>query len=167
MTATMKATTAATPDTSTLLRILQEGYGPGAWHGADMRAALADLDARAAFRRPAPGRHNAAEIAVHHAFYLRSVAERLSGGEQPPFPFEGDDWFALDDERAMKWPRIVALVESLQGQLVAVVTAIGAGEIRSPKSPAEQLELVLGITCHAVYHAGQIQLVKVLTAGAA
>ena len=164
MTATMKATTTAAPDTSTLLRILQEGYGPGAWHGADMRAALADLDARTAFVRPAPGRHNAAEIAVHHAFYLRSVAERLSGSEQAPFPFEGEDWFELNDEGRTKWAKIAALVASLQEQLVAVVTAIGSGEIRSPKSPAEQLDLVLGITCHAVYHAGQIQLVKVLTA---
>jgi len=167
MTATMKATTAAALDTTTLLRILQEGYGPGAWHGADMRAAIADLDARAAFRRPAARRHNAAEIAVHHAFYLRSVAERLSGAEQPAFPFDGEDWFELDDERKMSWAEIVALVASLQERLVAVVTAIGRGEIQSPKSTAEQMELVLGITCHAVYHAGQIQLVKVLTSGAA
>ena len=166
MTATMKATTTTTPDTSTLLRILQEGYGPGAWHGADMRAALADLDARTAFLRPAPGRHNAAEIAVHHAFYVHSVCGRLTGREEAPFPFAGEDWFVLDDERAMKWAKVVALVESLQEQLVAVVTAIGEGKIRSPKSPAEQLDLVLGITCHAVYHAGQIQLVKVLTANA-
>lgn len=167
MTSTMKATTEATTDTSTLLRILREGYGPGAWHGPDMRAALADLDARTAFRRPAPGRHNAAEIAVHHAFYLRSVAERLTGAAQPPFPFEGDDWFELDDEKKMKWPKIAKLVESLQEQLVSVVEGIGDGRIRSPKTPAERLELVLGITCHAAYHAGQIQLVKVLTQGAA
>lgn len=166
MTSTVKATTQATTDTSTLLRILREGYGPGAWHGPDMRAALADLDARSAFRRPAPGRHNAAEIAVHHAFYLRSVAERLSGVTQPPFPFEGDDWFDLDDERKMKWSKIVKLVESLQEQLVSVVKSIGDGTVESPKTAADQLELVLGITCHAAYHAGQIQLVKVLTAGA-
>lgn len=166
MTTATKATSATTPETNTLLRILQEGYGPGAWHGADMRAALADLDARMAFQRPAAGRHNAAEIAVHHAFYLRSVAGRLTGIEPPPFPFAGDDWFELNDERQMKWSKIVAVVESLQEQLVAAVTAIGNGEVRSPKSSTEQLDLVLGITCHAVYHAGQIQLVKALSRSA-
>ena len=167
MTTATKATTITTTDVSMLLRILQEGYGPGAWHGADMRAALADLDARMAFQRPGAGRHNAAEIAVHHAFYLRSVAGRLTGIEPAPFPFAGDDWFELNDERQMKWTEIVALVESLQEQLVEAVTAIGNGEVRSPKSSTEQLDLVLGITCHAVYHAGQIQLVKALARSAA
>ncbi len=167
-TATMtKTNVSTTPDAALLTRVLREGYGPGAWHGADMRAALADLTPRTAFLRPAPGRHNAAEIAVHHAFYVRSVAGRLSGVEPAPFPFAGEDWFTLDDERAMKWPAIVALVEDLQQRLVEVVDAIGAGTIRSPLSPSEQLDLALGITCHAVYHAGQIQLVKVLTASKA
>ena len=48
-------------------RVLQEGYGPGAWHGADLRAALTDVTPALAFWRPAPGRHNIAEIALHHA----------------------------------------------------------------------------------------------------
>jgi hypothetical protein len=26
-------------------RVLNEGYGPGAWHGADLKAALADVAA--------------------------------------------------------------------------------------------------------------------------
>jgi hypothetical protein len=38
------------------LRILAEGYGPGAWHGPNLKAALADVTAEAAFRRPGPGR---------------------------------------------------------------------------------------------------------------
>ena len=55
-------------------RVLNDGYGPGAWHGADLKAALADV---------APAR-----------------------------------------------------------------------------ADAERFKLVLGITCHAIYHAGQIQLIK-------
>jgi hypothetical protein len=39
-----------------------------------------------------------------------------------------------------------------------------AGRSRSPLGPAQQFDLILGVTCHAVYHAGQIQLVKVLIA---
>ena len=36
----------ATPnglDARVLARVLEEGYGPGAWHGPDLRAALADV----------------------------------------------------------------------------------------------------------------------------
>src|SRR6185503_15381589 len=49
-------------------RVLNEGYGPGAWHGADLKAALGDVGAALAFWRPAAGRHNIAEIALHHAY---------------------------------------------------------------------------------------------------
>jgi hypothetical protein len=49
-------------------RVLNEGYGPGAWHGSDLKAALADLNPALAFWRPGAGRHNIAEIALHHAY---------------------------------------------------------------------------------------------------
>jgi len=146
-----------TLDPALASRIVREGYGSGAWHGPDLRAAIDDVPAAMAFRRPASGRHNIAEVAVHHAFCVRSVIERL-GGTVEAFPFQGEDWFALNDESAMKWGGIKELLESLQAQLAAVV----AEPSRSGLSADERLNLVLGITCHAVYHAGQVQLVKVL-----
>lgn len=159
----MSSSTVPTPNVSLepalLSRIVREGYGPGAWHGPDLRAAIADVSTSSAFRRPAPGRHNIAEIVVHHAFYVRSVIERL-GGTPDAFPLEGEDWFALNDERAMQWSAITALLEALQTQLASVV----ATPPRDGKTADEQLDLVLGITCHAAYHAGQIRLVKVLAA---
>jgi hypothetical protein len=53
-------------------RILEEGYGPGAWHGNDMKAAVADVSAEDAFWRPGRQRHNIAELALHHAYFVRS-----------------------------------------------------------------------------------------------
>lgn len=81
MSTTTVAAPAASVDSALASRIVREGYGPGAWHGPDLRAAITDVAAKAALRRPAPGRHNIAEIALHHAFYVRSVIERL--GERP------------------------------------------------------------------------------------
>lgn len=153
-------------DTTLLTRVLTEGYGPGAWHGPDLRAALEGVSSEAALRRPAPGRHNIAEIAVHHAWCARGAAGRLAGVEPPPFPLEGDDWFEIADERRLTWREIVSLVETEQQRIADAIEGIGAGTIASPLSPAERFDLVLGITCHAVYHAGQIQLVKKLAAAA-
>jgi hypothetical protein len=151
-------------DPRVVSRLLEEGYGPGAWHGPDLKAALADVSPRAAFWRPGPGRHNIAEIALHHAWCLRSVTERLSGTAPGPFPLEGEDWFDVPDERRIEWPAIQGTVEELQRRLAGVVADIGAGRIESPLPESERFDLVLGVTCHAVYHAGQVQLVKVLGA---
>jgi hypothetical protein len=112
-----------------------------------------------AFWRPAAGRHNIAEIAVHHAYYVRSVRAQLSGQEAEAFPLEGEDWFDLSSDR-MSWTDIQALVDSQQQRLMSVAAAIEAGTASSPLDEADRFNLVLGITCHAVYHAGQVQLIK-------
>ncbi|HYK82662.1 MAG TPA: DinB family protein [Gemmatimonadales bacterium] len=162
--ATVKTALPPKLDPRIAARLLEEGYGPGAWHGPDLKAALADVSSQAAFRRPGAGRHNVAEIALHHAWCVRSVAGQLSGKAAAPFPLEGADWFELPDERRLSWTAILAILEEQQRGLAAVVADIGSGRIKSPLPEPERFDLVLGITCHAVYHAGQVQLVKVLTA---
>jgi hypothetical protein len=138
-------------------RILREGYGPGAWHGPDLRAALADVTPDLAFWRPAEARHNIAEIALHHAYYVRSVRGQVSGKTLEPFVLEGDDWFAVPDASALPWPKILAVVEEEQAALAASIGEVGQ---RAALPEDERFGLVLGITCHAVYHAGQVQLIK-------
>ena len=147
-------------DGRVLARVLEEGYGPGAWHGSDLKAALADVPAELAFRRPAPGRHSIAEIAVHHAYCARSVRGQLSGTAPEPFVLEGEDWFPLPDETRLTWPAILEAVDAEQRRLAEVVADIRAGRVKRPLSDADHFDLVLGVTCHAIYHAGQVQLLK-------
>src|SRR4029078_10484402 len=52
-------------DSSILSRLLDEGYGPGAWHGADLRAAVADVSDTTAFWRPPSRPPNLADIDLH------------------------------------------------------------------------------------------------------
>jgi hypothetical protein len=160
----VKTATANRGDSSVLTRVAREGYGPGAWHGPDLKAALGDVAAEQAFRRPAPGRHNIAEVALHHAFFVRSVRGQLAGVVPEPFVLEGEDWFEVSDESRLTWSQILDVVESQQRQLTETIADLGAGRVR-PSADVEPLDLVLGITCHAVYHAGQIQLVKKLIQG--
>jgi hypothetical protein len=141
-------------------RILQEGYGPGAWHGPDLKAALADVDGALAFWRPAKGRHNIAEIALHHAFVLRNVRAQLSGKPSEQFVLEGEDWFEVGSEKAISWKKVRATLESQQEKLAALVAGIESGTVKSAVADADRLNVVLGTTCHAVYHAGQISLIK-------
>lgn len=146
-------------------RLLNEGYGSGAWHGPDLKAALADVTADVAFWRPASGRHNIAEIALHHAYCARAVRGQLSGASLEAFVLEGNDWFAVSDQAAITWPEILVVVETNQQGLASLVSDIAANRVSSPLPDAERFDLVLGITCHAVYHAGQVQLIKRLNVG--
>src|SRR5262245_46461559 len=102
-------------------RVLNEGYGPGAWHGADLKAALAGVSPALAFWRPAAGRHNIAEIALHHAYCARAVRSQIAGRSAEPFVLPGEDWFDLSDATILSWPTILAVVDTEQQRLGALV----------------------------------------------
>jgi hypothetical protein len=148
-------------EASILSRLLDEGYGPGAWHGADLKAAIADLSDTTAFWRPGVGRHNIAEIALHHAFCAHSVIGQLTGEDPGAFVVEGSDWFELPGT-TLSWETVRSTVDATQQRLAGVVADIGSGALKSPLDDRARFDLVLGVACHAVYHAGQIQLLKVL-----
>jgi hypothetical protein len=178
----MSATATRTPSPTglpadTFNRILDEGYGPGAWYGSDLRAAIADVTPATAFRRPAEGRHNIAEVALHHAYWVGQITAKLTGGhpnaqsprvgdpggEPTAFPLVSkEDWFDLNDESRLTWAAIAALVDTSQQRLSRAVGEIASGARVSPLSEAERFDVVIGITGHAAYHAGQIQLIKKL-----
>lgn len=165
MTATMTKTDIPNDlDTRILARILEEGYGPGAWHGPDLKAALADVPSELAFWRPSTERHNIAEIALHHAYYVRDVRGRLTGKDPEPFVVEGQDWFTLAGASALSWAAILETVEREQRHLIDTIATLKPAD-SAGSAAAERLDLVLGITCHAVYHAGQVQLLKKLATG--
>ena len=147
---------------SVLARTLEEGYGPGAWHGPDLKAAIGDVDDDLAFWRPATERHSIAEIALHHAYHLHHVRSRLTGEPPSPFLLAGDDWFALPSASDLSWAQIQTLVDTGHKRINDTVRAVAEGRTSSPLTAVEQFDLVLGITSHAVYHAGQIQLLKKL-----
>ena len=141
-------------------RVLSEGWGPGAWHGADLKAAITDVTPAVAFWRPAPGRHNIAEIALHHAFFARSVRSQISGRPAEPFVLPGEEWFEVNDEKAIPWAKVQAALDLEQQRLAELITSVETVTTSSPLAATERFNLVLGIACHAIYHAGQVQLIK-------
>lgn len=160
-TATKTPTPAGIPAES-LRRVLDEGYGPDAWYGSGLGTAISDVSAEDAFRRPAKGRHNIAEIALHHAFWTREIRRRLTGNVNEPFPLDGDDWFELEKNSPLAWKAVVATVETEQKRLGEALSAIAKGKLKSPLSLEECFDQTIGIAGHGAYHAGQIQLVKKL-----
>ena len=156
----MSTTTSTDTTISRGARVLQEGYGGEAWHGPDLKVALTDVSTALAFWRPAPGRHNIAEIAHPPRLRLRTrSAGRLS--EAPPEPFvlvvrDGEDWYALSGPKdKLTWEDILAVVDTSaaaprDARHRHPTPAGSAAGSRTPNASRSSL----GITCHAVYHAG-------------
>ena len=65
-----------------ILTLLDEAYEERTWHGPNLRQSLRGVSARQAARRPAPGRHNIWELAVHAAYWKYAVRRRLTGEKQ-------------------------------------------------------------------------------------
>jgi len=163
-TATKTATPTGLP-AATFNRILDEGYGTGAWYGSDLRTAVADVTAAQAYKRPAKGRHNIAEVALHHAYWAAQIASKLTGTPAAAFPLDGEDWFELATDKALPWKKVVATLDAAQQRLSQAVSEVASGARTSPLGEAERFDIVIGISEHAAYHAGQIQLIKRLIEG--
>ena len=160
-----KTTTPIGLPASVFNRILDEGYGAGAWYGSDLRSAVADVPTAQAFTRPATGRHNIAEVALHHAYWADQITSKLTGTPAAAFPLEGEDWFDLPTGKTLSWEKIVATLDAAQQRLSQAVSEVASGARTSPLGEAERFDLVIGISEHAAYHAGQVQLIKKLVGG--
>jgi DinB superfamily len=156
------------PEIALLLGLLDEAFDAKAWHGPSLRLSLRGLTARDAAWRPAPGRHNVWEIAVHAAYWKYVVRRHLSGAARGSFALRGSNWFARDaalGERA--WRADGALRVGEQRALRAAVARQRPRELSRKPAGARhtRLALIRGAAAHDLYHAGQIQLLKRLRRG--
>ena len=147
-----------------LLDILDEGYEKKSWHGPNLRQSLRRLSPAEASWRPAPGRHNIWEIAVHAAYWKYAVRRRLRGDKRGSFSLKGSNWFARPDtsgEDARAWKADLRLLEQEHVKLRQAI----ADYLRGQGSHVP-LRIIFGVAFHDVYHAGQVRLLKRLQAGA-
>jgi hypothetical protein len=143
-----------------VLQILDQGYEQKAWHGPNLKQSLRGVTAKNAAWRPAPGRHNIWEIALHAAYWKYVIRRRLRGGPRGSFSLPGSNWFVRPASRTEEaWRRDRAVLDEEHRKLRAAVAAMRRA--RSRKVP---WAWVFGVAFHDVYHAGQIQLLKRLHA---
>ena len=148
--------TQAAQNPSLLLQILEQGYDRPAWHGPNLRQALRGVSGKIAARRPASGRHNIWEIAVHAAYWKYVVRRRLRGEKRGSFALKGSNWFPRPIELSEKaWRADLALLEEEHCKLRETVADCLAAHIE----PLPE-RLIFGAAFHDVYHAGQIQVIK-------
>jgi hypothetical protein len=155
------------PEIELLLAILDEAYEKQAWHGPNLRGSLRGISAEQAAWRPAPQRHNIWEMAVHAAYWKYAVRRRLTGDKRGSFPLKGSNWFHRPDSLSEKaWRDDLKLLSEQHRQLRSVIAQTDPARLNEKvqSSRITTVWTIYGIAAHDVYHAGQIQLVKRLTA---
>lgn len=150
-----------------LLRLLDQSYDNKAWHGTNLRGSLRGLTPGEAAWRPAPGRHNIWEIAVHAAYWKYAVQRRLSGAKRGSFVLKGSNWFPRQENLTpAAWKVDLKILEETHRHLYRTVADLPPSALRRklPGSSSTVEALIYGVASHDVYHAGQIQLLKRLQA---
>ena len=158
-----RAGRAVDPRIELLLEILDQAFDRRGWHGTTLRGALRGITPAAALWRPAPGRHNIWELAIHAAYWKYAVRRRLAGDAAASFERKPSNWPALPDPSDLKaWKKDVALLEVEHARLREVVSGLTPADLerRSPKGVWTYAEEIHGVAAHDLYHTGQIQLIK-------
>lgn len=141
-----------------LLALLDEGFSRKTWHGPNLMQSLKGLNAEQAAWRPAPGRHNIWEVALHSAYWKYAVRRRIEGGKRGSFVLKGSNFFARPEKGKVTenaWKADRALLAKEHQALRAAMEKV----LRSPRSE-KLLPMIYGIAFHDVYHAGQIRLLR-------
>ena len=145
-----------------LLQMLDDAYDHHAWHGTNLRGALRGVTAEEAQWRPANGRHNIWELALHCAYWKYTVRRRITGEKRMSFARKGSDWFPLPDEPSERaWREDLALLESEHRALRALISKLTPEQLHEKRHRRyTNMQMLYGVASHDLYHCGQIQLLK-------
>ena len=153
-------------DIKTLLSVMDQAFKGPAWHGTPLWGSLRGVTAEVALRRPAPGRHNIWELALHTAYWKCAVRRRLTRDDSVAFPRSGSEWPPLPPvPTEAAWQADKALLRQEHMLLREVVSRFPAGRLgqKAWRSRYTNRATIEGVASHDLYHCGQIQLVKKLT----
>src|SRR2546427_3210566 len=108
-----------------ILTLLDEAYEKRTWHGPNLRQSLRGVSAMQAAWRPAPGRHNIWELAVHAAYWKYAVRRWVLGEKRGSFGEPGSNWFERSGTRGERaWRADRARLDQEHRRLRAAVAGL-------------------------------------------
>jgi uncharacterized damage-inducible protein DinB len=140
---------------------LKRAFDGEAWHGPSLHEVLAGVTAQQAVSRPIAGAHSIWEIVEHIAGWEDVIARRLKG-ETVLEPSAGDFPSPPAEVTEGAWTALLERVYEVHDRLVAQMAALTETDLRRRIEEKQYPAWVMahGAVGHALYHTGQIALIK-------
>ena len=139
---------------------LRRAYDGPAWHGPHVFDVLEGIDAEHAARKPIAAAHSIWEITAHIRVWEDVVLRRLRGEAYDPTPDE--DWPPVSDTSQKAWLAVLASLRETHDELLAEIEKTPESRLEdlAPGSKRTLYILLHGAVEHALYHAGQIAVLR-------
>ena len=138
-----------------------------AWYGDSLRQILDGVTAKQAQAHPIPNAHSIWELLCHVEAWVKLALGAVDGARIPPWPAMPVelDWPAITDTAEPAWKRAVNSFFAHHLRLVETIKALPDERLEQtvPGRTYNFYRLFQSTTQHAVYHAGQIALLKKMT----
>jgi len=150
--------------TSLLADQIRRAFDGEAWHGNSVLEILKDVNAATAAARPIKNAHSIWEL-VHHVEawckFAYGAVQGISIPDWPDMPQE-QDFPPVIDKDQQAWQQAVRSLFANHLKLVDAIKGFGDTRLQAtvPGRPYKFYRLFQSTTQHAVYHAGQIALLK-------
>jgi len=139
---------------------LRRAFEGDAWHGPALLELLHHLDAATAAARPLDSVHSIWELMLHVAAWDDAAFRRL-GGEKVQLTGTAN-FPAVPKPTQAKWHDAIAHAKNTHDLLVKTVAALPEARLRE-RVPGKRYDfyfMLHGVAQHALYHAGQIAILK-------
>jgi uncharacterized damage-inducible protein DinB len=143
-----------------IAKLLRRACSGRAWHGPSVEEALAGVSAEIAAAPSPGGAHSIWQIVAHIAAWEAAVGRWLAGDMSRPSTAE--EWPTIEDASETAWQALLQRLRSGNEKLCGEIAQLSDARLDEPifeKQPRVYSTLH-GLVQHAVYHAGQISLLK-------
>ena len=135
-----------------------------AWYGDSLEKMLNDVTAKQAQARAIPSAHSIWELLCHVDAWVNFTLGAVQGVPIPAWPGMPVelDWPAVTDTSESAWKHAVASFFSNLLRLVETIKTFTDERLGAtvPGRTYDFYRLFLGVTQHAIYHGGQIALLR-------
>lgn len=157
----MATTTTSNTECLRIADQLRRALEGNAWHGPAVRELLSGVTSEQAFSRPIAAAHSIWELLLHIEAWEVVALDAMKGTPLPHLPPE-QDFPVIADSSSAAWEAIQNSAFETHADLVRAIENFGDARLSEtvPGRTYDFYQLFHGMAQHAIYHGGQIAILK-------